>query len=47
MSPWGWYTKGVRTRNKQKFSSNLILRRRNHDKLGLSSINKKGFKRSW
>lgn len=35
-SPWGWYTKGLRTRNKKKSSSKLIVRRRNHDKLNLS-----------
>jgi len=36
-SPWGWYTKGIRTRNKKQHSSKLILRRRNHEKLGLSA----------
>ena len=35
-SPWGWYTKGLRTRNKKQHSSKLIVRRRNHEKLGLS-----------
>ena len=37
VSPWGWYTKGLRTRNKKQHSSKLIMRRRNHDKLGLSN----------
>lgn len=40
-SPWGWYTKGIRTRNNRKMgmmnSSKLILRRRNHDKLKLGT----------
>ena len=36
-SPWGWYTKGLRTRNKKQHSSKLIVRRRNHEKLGLST----------
>jgi len=40
MSPWGWYTKGLRTRNKKQHSSKLIVRRRNHEKLHLSTINK-------
>lgn len=39
-SPWGWYTKGLRTRNTKKSSSKLILRRRNHDKLQLATINR-------
>lgn len=39
-SPWGWYTKGLRTRNKKQHSSKLIVRRRNHEKLGLSNVNK-------
>merc|ERR1712087_758795 len=39
-SPWGWYTKGIRTRKKGKCSSRLIFRRRNHEKLGLSNVNK-------
>jgi len=39
-SPWGWYTKGIRTRKKMQPSSKLIVRRRNHDKLGLSNINR-------
>ena len=42
-SPWGWYTKGLRTRNRKQFSSKLILRRRNHEKLGLASINTGGW----
>ena len=33
VSPWGWYTKGLRTRNKKQHSSKLIMRRRNHDKV--------------
>ena len=37
-SPWGWYTKGLRTRNKKQHSSKLIMRRRNHEKLGLRAI---------
>lgn len=40
-SPWGWYTKGIRTRNKKQIgnmnSSKLILRRRNHEKLQLGT----------
>ena len=39
-SPWGWYTKGLRTRNTKQHSSKLIVRRRNHDKLQLSSVNR-------
>jgi len=39
-SPWGWYTKGIRTRKPMQPSSKLIIRRRNHDKLGLSNINR-------
>ena len=39
-SPWGWYTKGLRTRNTKKFSSKLIMRRRNHEKLGLATVNR-------
>jgi len=42
-SPWGWYTKGIRTRNTKKFSSKLIVRRRNHDKLGLATVNTGGW----
>jgi large subunit ribosomal protein L2 len=42
-SPWGWYTKGLRTRNTKKHSSKLIVRRRNHDELGLSTINTGGW----
>ena len=42
-SPWGWYTKGIRTRKvgtaRVKLSSKLILRRRNAEKLGLPTIN--------
>ena len=38
VSPWGWYTKGLRTRNKKQHSSKLIMRRRNHEKLGLRAI---------
>lgn len=40
VSPWGWYTKGIRTRNKKQHSSKLIMRRRNHEKLGLRAVNK-------
>jgi len=39
-SPWGWYTKGLRTRNTKRHSSKLIMRRRNHEKLGLSTVNR-------
>mmetsp|Transcript_46333 Transcript_46333/g.76662 ORF Transcript_46333/g.76662 Transcript_46333/m.76662 type:complete len:311 (+) Transcript_46333:23-955(+) len=40
-SPWGWFTKGIRTRcTKGKHSSKLILRRRNHEKLKLSNVNR-------
>jgi len=42
-SPWGWYTKGLRTRNRKQFSSKLIMRRRNHEKLGLASVNTGGW----
>ena len=43
-SPWGWYTKGLRTRNtKGNYSSKLIVRRRNHERLGLATINKGGW----
>ena len=42
-SPWGWYTKGLRTRNRKQFSSKLIMRRRNHEKLGLASTNTGGW----
>lgn len=35
-SPWGWYTKGIRTRRKGQPSSKLIVKRRNADKLNLS-----------
>ncbi len=28
VSPWGWYTKGYRTRNKTKYSNKFILKRR-------------------
>ena len=42
-SPWGWYTKGLRTRNRKQFSSKLITRRRNHEKLGLANINTGGW----
>jgi len=42
-SPWGWYTKGLRTRNRKKHSSQLIVRRRNHEKLGLATINTGGW----
>ncbi len=42
-SPWGWYTKGLRTRRMGKFSvqksSKLIIRRRNAEKLGLPTKN--------
>jgi len=43
-SPWGWYTKGIRTRKTGQYSSKLIVRRRNHDKLNLASTNRGG---SW
>ena len=43
-SPWGWYTKGLRTRNTKQHSSKLIVKRRNAEKLGLSTTNKN---RSW
>lgn len=54
-SPWGWHTKGRRTRNNRKMgrmnSSELILRRRNHDKLKLGSKprphNRGGFLGGW
>lgn len=39
-SPWGWYTKGIRTRKTGQYSSKLIVRRRNHDKLKLSNVNR-------
>jgi large subunit ribosomal protein L2 len=39
-SPWGWYTKGIRTRRTGQFSSKLIVRRRNHEKLGLATVNR-------
>ena len=42
-SPWGWYTKGLRTRRTGQYSSKLIVRRRNHDKLGLATINRGGW----
>jgi len=42
-SPWGWYTKGLRTRNRKQFSSKLIVKRRNHEKLQLSVINTGGW----
>ena len=42
-SPWGWYTKGIRTRNKKKHSRLLIVQRRNAEKLGLSTINTGGW----
>jgi len=42
-SPWGWYTKGLRTRNRKQFSSKLITRRRNHEKLGLATVNTGGW----
>ena len=38
-SPWGWFTKGIRTRKTGQHSSKLIVRRRNHDKLGLATLN--------
>ena len=50
-SPWGWFTKGPRTRNVKGgtrrdngFSSKLIIKRRNADKLKLSTTNSRG---SW
>jgi len=39
-SPWGWFTKGIRTRKPMQPSSKLILQRRNHLKLKLSPINR-------
>ena len=42
-SPWGWYTKGIRTRDKKgsgrkpRNSSELILRRHNADKIQLGT----------
>ena len=42
-SPWGWYTKGLRTRNRKQFSSRLIVKRRNHEKLRLSVKNTGGW----
>ena len=42
-SPWGWYTKGLRTRNRKQFSSKLIVKRRNHEKLNLSVKNTGGW----
>ena len=44
VSPWGWNTKGRRTRKLGvKYSSKLIVRRRNHEKLQLASTNKGGW----
>jgi len=45
VSPWGWYTKGIRTRKPGQHSSKLIVRRRNHSKLKLSATNASG--KSW
>ena len=42
-SPWGWYTKGLRTRKTNQYSSKMIMRRRNHEKLGLATTNKGGW----
>ena len=42
-SPWGWYTKGIRTRRTGQYSSKLIVRRRNHEKLQLATTNKGGW----
>jgi large subunit ribosomal protein L2 len=42
-SPWGWYTKGIRTRRTGQHSSKLIVRRRNHAKLQLATTNKGGW----
>jgi len=39
VSPWGKLNTH-RTRDTSKFSSRLIMRRRNHEKLGLSNVNK-------
>ena len=29
VSPWGWHTKGLKTRKKRKYSDRLIVKRRN------------------
>jgi len=39
-SPWGWYTKGIRTRKTGQHSSKLIIKRRNAEKLGLATVNR-------